>query len=90
MIKGTTKSGFKFQIDPADVNDMEYIEVLADLEDDITKLPRALVMALGKEQKKALYEHARNSDGKVPVDVVMAEFEEILTIANEDEEAKNS
>lgn len=90
MIKGTTKSGFKFQIDPADVNDMEFIEVLADLESDITKLPRAIVMALGADQKKKLYGHVRTENGKVPVDAVMELFDEILTIANEENETKNS
>lgn len=83
MIKGTTESGFKFEIDPEAVNDMEFVELLAEVDSDITKMPKVIEIALGREQKKRLYDHIRTEAGKVPIDRAMAEFEEILTLANE-------
>lgn len=90
MIKGTTESGFKFQIDPEDVNDIEFLERLGiAFNDDMTKVPGILTEILGAEQRKLLYDHLRNDRGKVPIDAVMNEFGEILTIANESKEGKN-
>jgi len=90
MIKGTTESGFKFQIDPEDVNDIEFLERLGiAFNDDITKVPGILTEILGADQRKRLYDHLRNERGKVPIDAVMDEFGEILTIANESKEGKN-
>lgn len=83
MIKGTTESGFKFELNPEDVNDMEFVEMLAEVDNDISKFPKVIEMALGKDQKRRLYDHVRTDAGKVPVDKAVAEFEEILTLANE-------
>ena len=90
MIKGTTESGFKFQIDPEDVNDIEFLERLGiAFNDDNTKMPGILTEIFGADQRKRLYDHLRNDRGKVPIDAVMNEFGEILTIANESKEGKN-
>ena len=89
MVKGETKSGFKFEIDPAEVNDMEFLERLGDAGDDISKMPRIMKEILGEEQRKRLYDHIRNDKGKVPIDIAMDTFNEILTIANEARETKN-
>jgi hypothetical protein len=83
MIKGTTESGFKFELDQDAVNDMEFVELLAEVDSDITKMPKVIEIALGREQKKRLYDHIRTEAGKVPIDRAVAEFEEILTLANE-------
>lgn len=90
MITGTTEKGFKFQIDPEDINDIEFLERLGiAFNDDITKIPGIITEILGAEQRKALYDHLRNERGKVPIADVMAEFQEILTIANESVQGKN-
>jgi hypothetical protein len=39
--------------------------------------------ALGKEQKKRLYDHVRNERGRVMFDDIRREFDEIFNIANE-------
>lgn len=90
MIKGTTESGFTFKIDPEDINDMEFLERLGiAFGEDVTKVPGIMTEILGADQRKRLYDHLRNEKGKVPIDVAMAEFDEILTIANESKEGKN-
>lgn len=79
LLKGKTAAGFEYQIDPDDLNDMEFLEVIAEVDENAAKLPKLICMALGDTQKKAFYDHYRNESGKVPVDVVSAAFVEILT-----------
>lgn len=90
MIKGETASGFKFEIEPADINDMEFLERLGiAFESDITKIPGIMAEILGADQRARLYDHLRNERGKVPIEKAMEVFQEILTIANESTEGKN-
>lgn len=90
MIKGETASGFKFEIEPADINDMEFLERLGiAFESDITKVPGIMTEILGADQRARLYDHLRNERGKVPIEKAMETFQEILTIANESTEGKN-
>ncbi len=88
MRSGTTSSGFKFEIDEQDLNDMEFIELMADAEENPLKYPKMLERMLGKEQKKKLYDHVRTKEGQVPPDAIDKEVEEIFILAGED--AKNS
>lgn len=90
MVKGETKSGFKFEIDPDEVNDIEFLERLGDAGEDVSKMPRIMKEILGEDQRKRMYDHIRNEKGKVPIDTAMDIFTEILTIANEARETKNS
>lgn len=83
MIKGTTESGFGFEFDPKNVNDMEWLELAAEAEGDPTKYPKVIEMALGREQKKRLYDHIRTDSGRVPIDKAMEVFREIMDIAGE-------
>lgn len=89
MLKGKTQSGFAFEIDPENVNDMEFLERLGTASDDISKMPAVMREILGERQKAAMYDHLRNEKGKVPIDKAMELFQEILTIANEATETKN-
>lgn len=90
MIKGETASGFKFEIEPEDINDMEFLERLGiAFESDITKVPGIMTEILGADQRARLYDHLRNERGKVPIEKAMETFQEILTIANESTEGKN-
>ena len=90
MVTGETKSGFKFEIDPDEVNDIEFLERLGEAGDDVSKMPRIMKEILGEDQRKRMYDHIRNEKGKVPIDTAMDIFMEILTIANEARETKNS
>ena len=79
MVKGTTKSGFRFEVDPNAMNDMELVDVLADdTMDEAFRMSHVLKKLLPGNQRKALYDHVRK-DGRVPVDAVVAEVEGIFS-----------
>lgn len=90
MIKGKTEKGFKFEIDPEVANDMEFLERLGEATSDITKFPAIIKELLGEEQKRQLYDFVRNDEGRVPIEEAFNLFGEILSIANEERETKNS
>lgn len=88
MLTGKTKSGFEFEIDETALDDMEFVELLASLEDDFLNFPKVCTILLGKEQKQRLYDHLRNDAGKVPIPAVNEAIAEIMTTAGS--ETKNS
>lgn len=90
MVKGTTKTGFKFSIDPDAVRDMEFIELAAAAEENGLLLPKMIERVLGKSQKQKLYDHVRNSKGRVMVDDINDEIKEIFDSLNTNNETKNS
>lgn len=81
MIEGTTTTGFSFRFEKDVMNDMELVERLAEVDENPLKLPRVISMVLGEDQKKALYDHCRAENGRVPVEKVSAAFVEILSSA---------
>ena len=95
MIKGTTKTGFEFEIDEERVNNMEFIDALTELDDTANAgevmglISKLLKCILTKEQKKALYDHVRNDKGLVPIEKVQAELLDIIQFDGNDE-LKNS
>lgn len=89
MVKGTTSTGFNFEIDPDVVKDMEVIELIADVAEDGSKMPKMLVAILGKDQKTSLYNHVRNDAGRVLFDDVNKEMEEIFESLSKDAATKN-
>lgn len=89
MISGRTKSGFEFEIDPDLLDDMEFIDLLAEASDNGLLLPKVLEFILGKEQKKALYEHLRGENGKVSRSRVDETAGEIIEFLNNSDATKN-
>lgn len=90
MIKGTTSSGFEYEIEDEALDDMELLDALVDIDEGSTSSYRYAIKALlGEEQRKALYEHVRNKKtGRVSAKAVFKEFAEVLTSAKGD--VKNS
>ena len=78
MIKGKTKSGFEFEIEEKRLNNMELIEALADSVSNQVMISRVIVLLLGNEQKKKLYDFFRTEDGLVPTDAVCNAVVEIF------------
>ena len=72
-VKGKTKTGFEFEIDSA-VIDMELLDDLSDMQENPAVTGRVLNRLLGKEQKKALYDHIRDESGHVPIESAAAEL----------------
>lgn len=83
MVKGTTKSGFEFEIDETRLDDYEFIEMLSDIEEDMTIFPKVARKILGVKQHNALKEHLRDENGIVPATAFEAEITEILSYGNE-------
>lgn len=92
MIKGMTKSGFEFEVNENVMDNMELVDALTELEDsgatNSMAMSRVAAMVLGKEQRKRLYDHHREEDGRVPVAAVYEDIGEIFTAFGQ--QAKNS
>ena len=88
-MKGTTKSGFEYDV-PEDVfDDMELIDALADVTSGRNVLPLSVIVrkVFDEEQRKRLYDHVRDESGRVPTESIM---DVILEIASESTDGKNS
>lgn len=79
MIQGKTQSGFEYEIQDETLDNMELIELIAQVDSDPIKLPKFLSLFLGEEQKQKLYDHLRTDKGNVPIESVEKEVMEILT-----------
>lgn len=94
MKRGTTESGFAFEVNEFVLDDMRFVDVLAEIVDP--DVPDALTLAattklatmlLGKDQKKKLYDHiGANHGGRVPVAELTAEVFEIIRASGKDAE----
>ena len=83
MVTGTTRSGFAFEVADGIANDMELFEALCDLDNgDTTAVVPVCRKVLGA-QKKALYDHLRDENGRVPIDKVAEEIADILSAAKD-------
>lgn len=79
MIKGETKTGFKFEIEEEVLDDYELLETLVDADNgNNMALFSVIDMVLGDEQKKALKEHIREIHGRVPASAMIAEIMDII------------
>ena len=87
MIKGTTTSGFDFQIADTLGDDFEFLElsIRAD-KGEIEVLPDLILRMLGPEQKKRMMEHCR-IDGRVSSERMMMEVSDIFRIIRESGES---
>lgn len=79
IITGTTQSGFAFSISAEVLDDMELLDTIASIDENPLALSKALKRLLGKEQHKALYDHLRNEQGRVPVLAVSEAIVDIFT-----------
>lgn len=83
MIKGTTNSGFAFEIDEGIADDWDAIELLNDItEGKLGALFAFGKLLLGDEQLNALKEHVRGEGKRVSMQSMSAEMMEIFTSLN--------
>ena len=80
-------NGFEVKVEPDELNDMYFVEALAEIETDVLVLPKGMKMMLGEEQKKALYKSLEDENGRVPIEAITDAITEIMTKAGE--ESKN-
>ena len=84
MRRGTTKSGFEFEIDERDLNDYRFLKMLARSQKDALAFSDVLERMLGPEQEEALCKHLEDEDGHVPLETLSEVVAEIMTIAGDD------
>jgi hypothetical protein len=81
-MKGKTESGFEFEINESNLDDMRFIDALANLDagNPIAISQLANIM-FSQEQKKLLYQHLaeRDKEGKVRIEPFIKEITDILT-----------
>lgn len=89
MISGKLDNGFEYEIDEKCLDDMRFLDALADADEgDPLATSRVCTMLLGREQKRRMYDTLKTEDGRVPVaDAIMC-LEKILESAGDD--GKNS
>lgn len=80
MYKGRTNSGFEFEVAETALDNMELIDLMAEVEDNPLLFSKAVTLLLGKKQKKALYDSLRREDGTVPVKAVSETVTEIFNL----------
>lgn len=86
MITGKTSCGYEFCIKRSKFDDMELMDLLAELESNPFKLGEVMEKLLGKEEKKKLYDLLRTEEGNVPVEAAQNAMNEIF---NSDKTPKN-
>jgi len=87
MIKGTTSTGFEFELDDSRLNNYELIDALAETSGDNPLSVVTVVNLLLGDKKKDLLNHCRAENGTVPISRVM---EEITDIFKANSHGKNS
>ena len=86
-MKGKTSTGFEFDIEDERLDDMELVDIMAEIDENPLLMPKLCKMLLGEEQKKRLYDHLRIEDGRVPIEATTNAIQEIF---NSPGDLKNS
>ncbi|MDU6791258.1 MAG: hypothetical protein E6427_00915 [Anaerococcus sp.] len=86
IIRGITKSGFRFSVDSEVFKDMELLELIGEVDDNPILMPKLLEKMFGKKQKDNLYDFVRDDKGSVPIEKIS----EIVKDIFESKELKNS
>lgn len=77
-----TTTGFECDIDDSVIDDMELFDAIADLQaGEVMAVPSVINKLVGGS-KKALYDHCRLENGRVPTQAVISEITNILTELN--------
>ena len=78
MIKGITKSGFKFEISDKALDDYEILELMADVDSNALLVPKIFEKLLGTKQKENLIKFLKKRDGYASTEKMAKILEEIL------------
>lgn len=77
MIQGKTNSGFKFEIDENQLKNYEFVELVAEVDENELLMPKLLKLLLG-DQVEALKDHIRDENGIVPIEKMVTEIKDIF------------
>lgn len=80
MEKVVTSTGFKCNIDPDALNDMDLFDCICKLQDgDMMQLPKIFGKLLSDEDYERLKDHCRTESGRVPIERISEELNNIFT-----------
>ena len=82
MLKGTTKSGFRYEITTERLNYFELLEILSEVDENPLLLPKVLNLLLGERQSKNLKNYLRDEEGFVSTDKIRESLEDIFAAQN--------
>lgn len=82
MIKGSTKSGFEFEIPKKNLDDWELLEALEEMQSNPLKIIKVSKMLLGNEQYNSLKKYC-TVEGKVKMSMMDSEITEIMNFSNQ-------
>lgn len=77
-IEVVASSGFKYLIDLSKLNDMRFLDILAEAQASQVEFPKVVRFMLGEEQRNELYKYLEEKQGSVPVEVVIKDFYELM------------
>lgn len=83
MYKGKTSFGFEFEIPETALDNMELIDIMAEVDDNPLQFTKVVNLLLGKDQKQKLYDILRREDGTVPIKAVSEAVTEIFNLLGE-------
>lgn len=78
MLKGTTKTGFRYEIADERLNNFELVEILADIDENPLLMPKLLDLLLGERQARNLKNYLRDEDGFVSTEKIEVTITEIF------------
>lgn len=78
MVTGTTSSGFSFSLEETVLDNMELVDTLAQMQEGDPLAVSAVVRMVLGDQRRALYDHLRTADGRVPASAVSEEIRQIF------------
>ncbi len=89
-VTGKTSTGFEFEVFANVMQNAEFLELFADVQDgENLKIFKLVKLVLGEDQKKKLYDHIRDEDGDVSIDDLADEVREIFETISAAKETKN-
>ena len=88
MTKGTTESGFKYEVNENVFKDMRFLSLMRKAYENPMYYDDLFVKVFGEEQTEALYKHVEDREGYADAEMVSKEFIEVMQTAGD--ETKNS
>lgn len=78
MIEGKTSTGFSFELNENIIDNIELVDALAEMEENPIALSKVMKMIFTDKTRKALYDHVRTKDGRVPVEAISNEIRDVF------------
>lgn len=75
-----TSSGFSVQVNENAADDLEFLDIICEIDDGNVRAYRKLMNKLLTEQdQKRMFDHIRTEDGRVPISSIDRELTEIVS-----------